>query len=693
MSSPSTEYGAKNIQVLSGLDPVRKRPGMYIGSTGKLGLHHLIWEILDNSVDEATNDYADKITLRLNGDGSVSVGDNGRGIPVEIHPTEGKPTVEVIFTTLHAGGKFDGGSYKYSGGLHGVGTSVVNALSSWVKVKVTRDGEVHQIGFHSAVEEIDGVETMQAGVVNEPLELIGKAPVSEHGTEVSFLPDPSVFSTVKWDLEMIQRRLRNSAYLNPGITFEMIYPDISGEDQTLIWNYPDGLQDYMNDVARTRLAPAEGEEAPDAGDDSAPGQYLESHLILGDTKNGVGEWEACLQWFPGNLYSMDSFANIVETTDGGAHVDGFNQAINNAMNKYARSFGMLGDRDPNLDAYDIRAGLAVVLSVKIQEPDFEGQTKGRLTNDSAKSMVRTQFYDRLTGWMDEHPAEISVVLRKIVDEMRTRKRIEESANQLRKASEKRGRAPKSQPLPTKLKDCQTEDRSEAELFLVEGDSAGGSADVARNPQTQALLPLRGKVLNINQDWPEESDSRYAYKMEKLQERMEKNLEIQSLINAIGAGSQDMFDLEEARYSKVIIMADADDDGFHIEALLIGIGFRMFRALIEDGRLYTAKSPLYRAVVKSEAVYAFNMAEREALEEIHGELSWTRFKGLGEMNADDLRDQVMDPTRRRLVRITMDDANEAEYQINAMLGKDPELKWQAVMESMGSQDELDSEFAL
>ena len=690
----ATEYGANQLSALDGLDPVRLRPGMYIGTTGKHGLHHLIWEIVDNSVDEAMAGFADKIDVIIHDDGSVSVEDNGRGIPVE--PQErgaykGMPTVQMAMTILHAGGKFggEGSAYNRSGGLHGVGTSVVNALSCWMNVRICRDDKMYGINFHSPEEDVDGVEKIVPGKVKDPLHVIKDQVVAGMtGTFVQFLPDDEVFSSVKWDIDMISRRLRNTAYLNSGLTMTLTYKDVSEVEQYVEWNYPRGLLDFMDMISEERMEKYYETSNKSPEDEDALKPFLQSPLLLTGERAEVGEWEICTQWFPGgNTYTMDSFANGIETTDGGTHVDGFQLALTQMMNKYCRQdhIGLLTDRDPNLESSDIRSGLSVIISVKLPEPQFQGQTKGRIGNENLKPMIRSGYYDQMWEWMEEHPAEIEIVLRRCIDEMRLRHKLNDAAERERNANERQGSEPRSQNLPTKLNDCTTKDRSEAEIFIVEGKSAGGGAVTSRNSKTQAILPIRGKIFNVN-EIASSSDTRQG----NARNRMEANLEVQSIISALDCGSEDFCDPSKARYGKIIILADADDDGRHIQLLLMTMFFRLLRPVVEAGMLYVARTPLYGATTtKDGKVYAYDNEERDEFDAKYKNLTWTRFKGLGEMDPPVLGEMALNPNTRRLAQIVVDDSETADGIVHSLMGSDSSAKWAALSEVEVDDEEVSS----
>ena len=632
-------YGASSITVLEGLEAVRKRPGMYIGSTGERGLHHLVQEIVDNAVDEAMAGYCDTITVVLGEDGGVRVEDNGRGIPVEIHPKEGVPAVQVVFTTLHAGGKFDSQAYAVSGGLHGVGSAVVNALSSRLDVIVYREGRVHRQSF--------------IGAVAQPIET--GEPTDRTGTTVTFWADPTIFTeTVTYTRETIQRRLQEMAFLNKGLSItlrdERLEHTEDGQPFEILFHYPDGLADFVRHLGATRtpvhstIISFEDETGPDA-----PGQQMSV--------------EVAMQWTDAYAESVYTFANTINTHEGGTHEEGFRAALTRVVNEWARAKGHIKEKEPNLEGSDIREGLTAIISLKISDPQFEGQTKTKLGNSEAKGFVQKVVGERLKDWLEEHPGDGRDVILKATQASRARI----AARQARDLTRRKGLMGSS-GMPGKLADCQSRDPAESEVFIVEGDSAGGSAKQGRNPKFQAILPIRGKILNV----------------EKARiDKVLKNAEVQALITALGTGVHEDFDLEKLRYHKIVLMADADVDGQHIRTLLLTLLFRFMRPLVEAGHVYLAQPPLFKVKWNGgEVQYAYSERERDGLIEVgqaagkklpkSGE-AIQRFKGLGEMNAVELRDTTMDRERRVLLKVTVDDAAAADELFSTLMGEDVESR--------------------
>ena len=641
--SKEPSYGAENITVLEGLEAVRKRPGMYIGSTGERGLHHLVYEVVDNSVDEALAGYCDQISVTLLADGGVRVSDNGRGIPVDLHPTEGKPTVEVVMTILHAGGKFGGGGYAVSGGLHGVGISVVNALSARVETEVRRQGHVWNQSF------AHGGKPQGTLVKGEKTE--------QTGTTQTFWPDPEIFETVEFDFETLRARFQQMAFLNKGLTIVLTdeRPEhivVEGDDadaepvsRTVTYRYDGGLIDYvthLNTLKKTELVHPEV-------------IYLEAEDV-----NEKISLELAMQWTNAYSESVHTYANTISTTEGGAHEEGFRAALTYLVNRYARDKGLLKEKDENLTGDDVREGLTAVISVKLGEPQFEGQTKTKLGNTIAKTFVQKIVGEQLTDWFDSHPAEAKEIIRKA--QQASQARI--AARKAREATRRKGLL-ESGGMPGKLRDCSSKDPSISEIFLVEGDSAGGSAVRGRNPETQAILPLRGKVLNVER---------------ARLDRALANTEIQALFTAFGSGIGDDFDIDKARYHKIVLMADADVDGQHIRTLLLTVLFRYMRPLIEAGYVYLAQPPLYRIKwSNAEHEYAFSDRERDALvqagqaagRKLPKENGIQRYKGLGEMDYSELWETTMNPETRTLLQITMDDAALADEIFTVLMGEDVE----------------------
>ncbi|EXJ51391.1 DNA topoisomerase (ATP-hydrolyzing) subunit B [Microbacterium sp. MRS-1] len=640
------EYGADAIQVLEGLEAVRKRPGMYIGSTGERGLHHLVYEIVDNSVDEALAGYCDTITVTILEDGAIRVVDNGRGIPVDIHKAEGKSTVEVVLTVLHAGGKFGGGGYAVSGGLHGVGSSVVNALSTRLDVEVRRQGHVWRQSFR------DG------GVPQAPLSQ--DEATEETGTTITFWPDDGIFETIDFDYDTLRTRFQQTAFLNKGlrITLSDLRPSsayvVDGEDGRAVekqpfddFHYERGLVDYVEYLNKIRKAEVVNDEIIEVESEDT-----ERHISL----------ELAMQWTTSYTENVFTFANTINTHEGGTHEEGFRAAMTTYINKYAREKGLLKEKDDNLTGEDIREGLTAVISVKLSEPQFEGQTKTKLGNTEAKAFVQKVVGDQLTDWLDRNPAQAKRVIMKAIDAATARLAARKARETARRKS-----VFESASMPDKLKDCTSKDPSISEIFLVEGDSAGGSAVRGRDPETQAILSLRGKVLNV----------------EKARlDRALGNNEIQAIISAFGCGIGEDFDVAKARYHKIVLMADADVDGQHITTLLLTLLFRYMRGLIEAGFVYLAMPPLYRLKwTNAEHEYVFSDRERDALladglangKRMPKESGIQRYKGLGEMNPKELWETTMDHSTRTLRQVTIDDAAAADEIFSVLMGEDVESR--------------------
>lgn len=643
------EYGADAIQVLEGLEAVRKRPGMYIGSTGPRGLHHLVYEIVDNSVDEALAGHADAIDVTILHDGGVRVVDNGRGIPVGIHKTEGKSTVEVVLTVLHAGGKFGGGGYAVSGGLHGVGSSVVNALSTRLEAEVRREGHVWRQQF-------------TVGVPNAPLSQ--DEPSDETGTTITFWPSPEIFETVEFDYETLRTRFQQMAFLNKGLRITLTDERRAGEPadpadvenetdatvesaRTDTFLYERGLVDYVEYLNRSKKADLVNEE------------IISFESEDGDRKIAL---EVAMQWTTAYTESVHTYANTINTHEGGTHEEGFRAALTTLVNRYAREKGILKEKDDNLSGDDVREGLTAVISVKLSEPQFEGQTKTKLGNTEAKSFVQRVTGDQLGDWFDRNPTQAREIIRKAIQAATARI----AARKAREATRRKGFL-ESTGMPGKLSDCTSKDPSVSEIFIVEGDSAGGSAKTGRNPETQAILPLRGKILNV----------------EKARlDRALANSEIQAMITAFGTGIGEDFNPEKARYHKIVLMADADVDGQHITTLLLTLLFRYMRPLIEMGYVYLAQPPLYRLKwSNSDHEYVYSDRERDALlaaglaggKRIPKENGIQRYKGLGEMNHQELWDTTMNPETRTLLQVTMDDAAAADEIFTTLMGDDVESR--------------------
>jgi DNA gyrase subunit B len=653
-STSPREYGASDITVLEGLEAVRKRPGMYIGSTGPRGLHHLVYEVVDNSVDEALAGYCSHIEVVLQADGGVKVVDDGRGIPVDMHPTEHKPTVEVVMTILHAGGKFGGGGYAVSGGLHGVGISVVNALSSRVDTEVRRQGHVWRMSF------ADGGKPQGSLVQGEETDATG--------TTQTFYPDPAIFESTEFDFETLRARFQQMAFLNKGLRITLTDEraadgdeadgdldlddlstdgEISAEHRTVVYQYDEGLLDYVKHLNSGKKVEVVHEDV--------------IAFETEDTERRIA-LEMAMQWTSAYSESVHTYANTINTHEGGTHEEGFRAALTSLINRYAREKGIIKEKDDNLTGDDIREGLTAVISVKLAEPQFEGQTKTKLGNSEVKGFVQRVVTDGLGDWLERNPGPARDVIRKAI-----------SAAQARMAARKaRDNARRKSPLesfgmPGKLSDCSSKDPEKCEVYIVEGDSAGGSAKRGRNPETQAILPLRGKILNVERA------------------RLDKalgNAEVQSMITAFGTGIGEDFDLAKLRYHKIVLMADADVDGQHITTLLMTLLFRYMRPLIENGYVYLAQPPLYR-IKWSNAPHDYVYSDRErdaklvagqaAGRRIPKDNGIQRYKGLGEMDYTELWDTTMDPDHRTLLQVTMDDALAADQIFSVLMGEDVESR--------------------
>jgi DNA gyrase subunit B len=639
VATSNHEYNASSITVLEGLEAVRKRPGMYIGSTGERGLHHLIQEVVDNSVDEAMAGHATKIVVTLLADGGVRVVDDGRGIPVEMHPVHNKPTIEIVLTQLHAGGKFDSDSYAVSGGLHGVGVSVVNALSTKLDIEVRRNGTIwRQQYLHS---------------VPGPLTEHGET--EETGTTVTFWADGTIFETTTYNAETIARRLQEMAFLNKGLTIVLRDERVSDEEtvedadgkaarvKDRVYHYPGGLEDFVKHINHTREA-------------------IHSSVISFEAKGDGAEVEVAMQWNTGYSESVYTFANTINTAEGGTHEEGFRAALTRVVNVYARDKKLLKEKDTNLTGDDIREGLAAIISIKLAEPQFEGQTKQKLGNTEAKTFVQTTCNEMLADWFERNPADARTIVTKSVSSAQARM----AARKARELVRRKG-ALDIGGLPGKLKDCRSTNPEECELYIVEGDSAGGSAKEGRESLFQAILPIRGKIINV----------------EKARiDRVLKNTEVQSLITALGTGIHEDFDASKLRYHKIVLMADADVDGQHIRTLLLTLLFRFMRPLVELGYVYLAQPPLYKIKwQRTEAEFAYSDRERDGLmqagieagKKINKDDGIQRYKGLGEMNADELWETTMDPAHRLLLQVTLDDAATADELFSVLMGEDVEAR--------------------
>ncbi len=643
-AASAEEYGAGAIQVLEGLEAVRKRPGMYIGSTGPRGLHHLVYEIVDNSVDEALAGHCDLIDVTILEDGAIRVIDDGRGIPVDMHPTEGRSTVEVVLTVLHAGGKFGGGGYAVSGGLHGVGSSVVNALSTRFEVSVKRQGFTWNMSF-------------TGGVPDAPL--AKGEPSEDTGTTITFWPSEEIFETTEFDYETLRTRFQQMAFLNKGLRLKLtdLRPQEQVENQAgeLVspeprhdeFMYEKGIEDYVRYLNSAKRAEIVNEEIIS----------FESE----DTTRQIAA-EVAMQWTTAYTESVHTYANTINTHEGGTHEEGFRAALTTLVNKYARDKNLLREKDDNLSGDDVREGLTAVISVKLGEPQFEGQTKTKLGNTEAKAFVQKVVGDQLGDWFERNPNSAKEIIRKAIQAATARL----AARKARETARRKGLL-ESGGMPGKLSDCSSKDPTLSEIFIVEGDSAGGSAKTGRNPETQAILPLRGKILNV----------------EKARlDRALGNTEVQAMITAFGAGIGEDFDPEKARYHKIVLMADADVDGQHITTLLLTLLFRYMRPLIDLGYVYLAQPPLYRIKwTNAEHEYVFSDSERDRSLEagaengrrLQKENGVQRYKGLGEMNYEELWETTMNPETRTLLQVTLDDAAKADEIFSTLMGEDVEAR--------------------
>ncbi|MGM7776524.1 DNA topoisomerase (ATP-hydrolyzing) subunit B [Arthrobacter sp. KNU-44] len=651
--SGSKEYGASDITVLEGLEAVRKRPGMYIGSTGPRGLHHLVYEVVDNSVDEALAGYCSHIEVTLQADGGVKVVDDGRGIPVDMHPTEKKPTVEVVMTILHAGGKFGGSGYAVSGGLHGVGISVVNALSRRVDTEVRRQGHVWRMTF------ADGGKPQGGLVQGEETD--------RTGTSQTFYPDGTIFESTDFDFETLRARFQQMAFLNKGLRITLTDErpvagaadddldldavatdgEVAAEHRTVVYQYDDGLLDYVKHLNSNKKVDVVHEDVI-----AFETEDTERHIAV----------EVAMQWTTAYSESVHTYANTINTHEGGTHEEGFRAAMTSLINRYAREKTIIKEKEDNLTGDDIREGLTAVISVKLSEPQFEGQTKTKLGNSEVKGFVQRVVTDQLGDWLERNPGPARDVIRKAVQAAQARMAARKARDNARRKSPL-----ESFGMPGKLSDCSSKDPARCEVYLVEGDSAGGSAKRGRNPETQAILPLRGKILNVERA------------------RLDKalgNNEVQSMITAFGTGIGEDFDISKLRYHKIVLMADADVDGQHITTLLMTLLFRYMRPLIENGFVYLAQPPLYR-IKWSNAPHDYVYSDRErdaklvsgqaAGRRIPKDNGIQRYKGLGEMDYTELWDTTMDPDHRTLLQVTMDDALAADQTFSVLMGEDVESR--------------------
>ncbi|MGG1440804.1 DNA topoisomerase (ATP-hydrolyzing) subunit B [Brevibacillus laterosporus] len=620
VTTKDQNYDASQIQVLEGLEAVRKRPGMYIGSTSSRGLHHLVWEIVDNSIDESLAGYCTEINVFIHKDNTITVIDNGRGIPTGIHEKTGKSTVETVLTVLHAGGKFGGGGYKVSGGLHGVGSSVVNALSEWMTVTVKQNGNIYSMRFN-------------VGAPEEELKIVGETDIT--GTSITFKPDPTIFTeTTAYEYELLQKRIRELAFLNKGLRITL-EDQREGQERREDFYYEGGIKSYVEFLNKNR-------------------ESLHDEVIYCEGEKDGLQVEVAIQYNDSYVSNIYSFANNINTHEGGTHEAGFKAGLTRVINDYSRKFNFLKEKDQNLSGDDVREGITAIISVKISEPQFEGQTKTKLGNSEARSITESVFVERFQEFMEQNPA----VAKKVVEKSLMAARAREAARKARELT-RRKNALEVSALPGKLADCSSKDAAESELFIVEGDSAGGSAKMGRDRHFQAILPLRGKVLNVEKS------------------RLDKilgNNEIRMIITALGTGIGEDFDISKARYHKIVIMTDADVDGAHIRTLLLTFFYRYMRELIEAGFVYIAQPPLFSIKQGKNMHYAFNDRQRD---QILSQLKETpkpnvqRYKGLGEMNAEQLWETTMDPSVRTLLQVELEDAIDADMVFQTLMGDEVE----------------------
>ena len=614
----STEYDASQIQILEGLEAVRVRPGMYIGSISSRGLHHLVYEIVDNSVDEALAGFCTEIKVKINEDNSITVRDNGRGIPVDIQQKAGKPALEVVFTILHAGGKFGGGGYKTSGGLHGVGASVVNALSTWLDVKVYKQGKIYHMRF-------------EKGKVVEDMHVMGECDLSESGTEVSFLPDAGIFEETVYDFDILKVRLRETAFLTKALKIVLI--DDREEKKEMSFHYEGGIKEFVTYLNKSKSP---------IYDDVIYCEGVKEKVVV----------EVAMQHNDTYTESIYTFVNNINTPEGGTHLSGFKNALTKTFNEYARNNKFLKENEDNLSGEDIREGLVAIISVKIQDPQFEGQTKQKLGNSEAQTAVNSIVSEQLTYFLEQNPGVAKLISEKAITAQRARAAARKARDLTRRKSALDGMS-----LPGKLADCSSKNPEECEIFIVEGDSAGGSAKSARKRDTQAILPLRGKILNVEKA-----------RLDKIY----SNTEIKSMITAFGTGIQKDFDISKLRYNKIIIMTDADVDGAHIDTLMLTFIYRFMPELIKEGHVYLAQPPLYKLEKNKNVWYAYSDEELDnILKEVGRDQNnkIQRYKGLGEMDAEQLWETTMDPERRVLKKVVLDDSmlSETDLTFNTLMG--------------------------
>lgn len=628
-------YGAEDIQVLEGLDPVRKRPGMYIGSTGPKGLHHLVYEVVDNSIDEALAGICDTIRVTIFNDNSVKVSDNGSGIPVEKHAQTGKSTVETVLTILHAGGKFNAGAYKVSGGLHGVGVSVVNALSEWLEVKVRRNN-------------LEYMQKFERGIAKTELEEIGKS--TETGTTIYFKPDPEIFEITEYNFETLKNRFREMAFLNKGVKI-VLKDEREGKEKEMEFYYEGGIRSFVEYINRNKTS-------------------IQKDVIYFEGERDGATVELALQYTDGYSENIFTFANNINTTEGGTHLSGLRTALTRVVNDYGRKYGYIKEKEENLSGEDVREGATGVLSVKLMDPQFEGQTKSKLGNSEMRGIVESLTYEYMNIFLEENPRDGKIILQKAVSSRRAREAARKARDLTRRKS-----VLDNTTLPGKLADCQESGIENTEIYIVEGDSAGGSAKQGRDKKFQAILPLKGKIMNVEKA------------------RLDRILgfeEIRALITAFGTGIGEEFDIEKLRYGKIIIMTDADVDGAHIRTLLLTFLFRYMRDLIEEGHVFIAQPPLYKVSRGKREIYAYNDEElRAALDEFgEGNNMIQRYKGLGEMNPDQLWDTTMDPDHRILLKVNIEDAVESDEIFTTLMGDKVEPRRQFIEENAKYVSNLD-----
>ena len=635
MNEIDNQYDESNIQILEGLEAVRKRPGMYIGSTSSRGLHHLVYEIVDNAVDEALAGFCREITVKINENNTISVEDDGRGIPIGVHADKGIPAVEVVFTILHAGGKFGGGGYKVSGGLHGVGASVVNALSEWTVVKIHKEGKIHEIKF-------------ERGDKIHDLTIVGDT--TKTGTYVHFKPDAEIFEETVYDFEILEKRLQETAFLTKGLKINLI--DNREEEKSRVFHYEGGIKEFVSFINKNKTP-------------------IFNEILYVEKDTDRGAVEIALQYNDGYVENTYSYVNNINTVEGGTHLSGFRTALTKSINDYARKYKLVKENEKNLSGDDVREGLTSIISIKLEDPQFEGQTKGKLGTSEAKQMVDSVFSEYLEYFLEENP-DISKI---IVEKALTASRAREAAKKARELVRRKNVLDVAS-LPGKLADCIERDPSKSEIFIVEGDSAGGSAKGARTPKTQAILPLRGKILNVEKS------------------RLDKILtseQIRTLITALGTGIGEDFDLAKLRYHKIVLMTDADVDGAHIRVLLLTFLYRFMTPLIEEGFIYIAQPPLFKVEKGKQSHYAYSDEElstildtlgREGIKPIQ------RYKGLGEMNAEQLWETTMDPEKRTLLKVKMEDAIAADDIFGRLMGDKVEPRREFIKEYANSVKYLD-----